>query len=509
MCIRCALLTTSGPAAATCDWDQDMLMAIAGGVGLAAALTLSWKVKKISRHKQVLQDLSIVKEIQVDLLPEIIDGYDPGAELKLRDASAVRLQRWARRVAAEALLREMGLLEGRKTAASLFLQSSFRTTADRRRTLELKKKKNDAATRIQRKFRRFIALRFTAELGSAGTGATLFLTSFFTNVANEETQAQLENRAALKIQNAWWMYYASKLTREAIMFGDFTDADDDARQAMQKGAAVMMQTLFRGQAARRNAERLRRLKKEREEKAARTIQGLYIIWSAKCRVSKLRRERHAKAATTIQSWYRMLEYRKWFLAKKKVWHLDMVRDDLLACEPQFVQHHRDVSRPGSAKAALIGKMADVDALAADLEHAIAAPAAEAYPTAAARDTYADAMAELMRGMEAAIGAPGAGAASSGEDLWRQLKFAQGPATIPAPPVLGPPIAARPKVRALPPMQERPRSRVRAAVPPPPPTELPPGDAAASPPEERPRSRPRSRSERKKVNLRRTDLPPDD
>ena len=24
-----------------------------------------------------------------------------------------------------------------------------------------------------------------------------------------------------------------------------------------------------------------------------------------------------------------------------------VRDDLLACEPQFVQHHRDVSRPGS------------------------------------------------------------------------------------------------------------------------------------------------------------------
>ena len=86
-------------------------------------------------------------------------------------------------------------------------------------------------------------------------------------MANEETQAQLENRAALKIQNAWWMYYASKLTREAIMFGDFTDADDDARQAMQKGAAVMMQTLFRGQAARRNAERLRRLKKEREEKA--------------------------------------------------------------------------------------------------------------------------------------------------------------------------------------------------------------------------------------------------
>ena len=66
MCIRCALLTTSGPAAATCDWDQDMLMAIAGGVGLAAALTLSWKVKKISRHKQVLQDLSIVKEIQVE-----------------------------------------------------------------------------------------------------------------------------------------------------------------------------------------------------------------------------------------------------------------------------------------------------------------------------------------------------------------------------------------------------------------------------------------------------------
>ena len=43
-----------------------MLMAIAGGVGLAAALTLSWKVKKISRHKQVLQDLSIVKEIQVE-----------------------------------------------------------------------------------------------------------------------------------------------------------------------------------------------------------------------------------------------------------------------------------------------------------------------------------------------------------------------------------------------------------------------------------------------------------
>ena len=40
----------------------------------------------------------------------------------------VRLQRWARRLAAEALLREMGLLEGRKTAASLFLQSSFRST---------------------------------------------------------------------------------------------------------------------------------------------------------------------------------------------------------------------------------------------------------------------------------------------------------------------------------------------------------------------------------------------
>ena len=34
----------------------------------------------------------------------------------------------------------------------------------------------------------------------------------------------------------------------------------------------------------------------------------------------------------------------------------------------------------SAKAALIGKMADVDALAADLEHAIAAPAAEASKT---------------------------------------------------------------------------------------------------------------------------------
>ena len=37
---------------------------------------------------------------QVDLLPEIIDAYDPGAELKLRDASAVRLMA---RMAAELL----------------------------------------------------------------------------------------------------------------------------------------------------------------------------------------------------------------------------------------------------------------------------------------------------------------------------------------------------------------------------------------------------------------------
>merc|ERR1719326_1892247 len=150
----------------------------------------------------------------------------------------------------------------------------------------------------------------------------------------------------------------------------------------------MMQTLFRGQAARRNAERLRKLKAEREKKAALKIQCHGRRRLATRRVAKIRRERHGAAATTIQSWYRMLEYRRWWLAKKKVWHLDMVRDDLLACEPQFVQHHRDVSRPGSAKAALIGKMADVDALAADLEHAIAAPAAEPYPKAAARDTYA-------------------------------------------------------------------------------------------------------------------------
>jgi hypothetical protein len=337
-------LTTSGPAAASCEWDQNTLTALAGGFGLAAALAASWNFAKGYQRAQELKDFSIVKEIQVSMPEEILVAYDPELELKLRDEAILRIERWWRRILADRLLIEMGLREGHQLAASTFLQSSFRSTADRRKGLELKKRKNKAAAKIQKRFRRFLAKRIAKQMGM-GTMGTLFLEMHLTNAAAEETREKERERAAQRIQNAWWMYIARKLTAEALLLG-VTAEDDPELAKMVEGAAVVMQTLFRGQAARRNAERLRLLRVEKERQSAMKIQGMCKIWDARRTVAGVRRVKHNAAATVIQSWYRMLEYRKWFLMKKKVWHLDMVREDLLEQEPAFLQHHREDRQDG-------------------------------------------------------------------------------------------------------------------------------------------------------------------